>query len=91
MQGKHYIKDRGTEAGTFLKIETPRLLRMGTLVEMGSFLMEVTQISTQSKSIKLKITHMISSGNCEVTITLSENCSFYSFGRRKTNNFSFED
>lgn len=60
MNGKHYIKDKGTEAGTFLKIETPRLLRMNTLVEMGSFLVEVTGISKHSRAIKLNITHMVS-------------------------------
>ena len=32
MQGKHYLQDKGTEAGTFLKIETPRVMKVGTLV-----------------------------------------------------------
>ena len=64
------MQDKGTEAGTFLKIETPRVLRMGTLIEMGSFLVEVTQINKHCRSIKLTITHMISSGKGEANITL---------------------
>ena len=34
---------------------------------------------------------MITKGKCEILITLKDNCSFYSFGRRKTNNFYAED
>jgi pSer/pThr/pTyr-binding forkhead associated (FHA) protein len=30
--GKHYLRDHGTEAGTFIKIEEPRVLGEGTLV-----------------------------------------------------------
>ncbi len=37
--GRYYLLDKGTEAGTFIKICQPRVLNVGTLIEMGSFLM----------------------------------------------------
>jgi F0F1-type ATP synthase alpha subunit len=58
--GKHYLQDKGTEAGTFIKISHPRPLRVGTLIEMGSFLMEVLSIERSSSCLCLRITHMIS-------------------------------
>jgi hypothetical protein len=64
MNGKHYLYDKGTESGTFIKIIQPRLLKVGTLVEIGSFVMEVKEVSRHSKIIMLKITHMISLGSC---------------------------
>jgi hypothetical protein len=91
MNNQHYIRDNGSEAGTFLKIIQPRILERKTMIEMGSFLMEVTDMNKASRTISISILHMISKGNCELTITLQDGCSFYSFGRRKTNNFSFDD
>jgi len=58
---------------------------------MGSFLMEVTSINKAAKTISLGILHMNCKESCELTIVLQDGCSFYSFGRRKTNNFSFDD
>lgn len=91
MKGRHYLIDKGTETGTFIKIFQPRALKVGSLVEMGSFIMEVKEICPQIKAILLKITHMVSLGSCDVTISLVDGCSFYSFGRRKTNNFYADD
>jgi len=34
---------------------------------------------------------MISRGNCDLFISLMDGCSAYSFGRRKTNDFAFDD
>lgn len=58
---------------------------------MGSFVLEVKEVNRLSKIIFLKITHMISLESCEVTISLVDGCNFYSFGRRKTNNFWADD
>ena len=44
MSGRYYLFDKGTEHGTFIKICQPRVLKVGTLIEMGSFLMEVKSI-----------------------------------------------
>lgn len=66
-------------------------MRVGSLVEIGSFVMEVIEINRQLKAIQLRITHMLSLGSCEITISLVDGCSFYSFGRRKTNNFYADD
>jgi hypothetical protein len=74
-----------------LKISQPRILHLKTLIEMGSFLMEVKQVCKELKLINLSILHMISRQTCELTIGLQEGCSFFSFGRRKTNNFAFDD
>jgi hypothetical protein len=41
MNGKHFLYDKGTEAGTFIKIIHPRILKVGNLIEMGSFLIDV--------------------------------------------------
>ena len=35
--------------------------------------------------------HMLKNEVCETNIQLGDGCSFYSFGRRKTNNFSADD
>lgn len=43
------------------------------------------------KSILLEVNHMVSSSKCEIVITLNDGCSFYSFGRRKSNNFFSDD
>lgn len=32
MNGKHFLYDKGTEAGTFIKIIHPRVLKVGTLL-----------------------------------------------------------
>jgi pSer/pThr/pTyr-binding forkhead associated (FHA) protein len=34
---------------------------------------------------------MSSKGTCELTIALQDGCSSFSFGRRKTNDFAFDD
>lgn len=34
---------------------------------------------------------MVSDGKCEVVIVFQDGCSSYNFGRRKTNDFSFND
>lgn len=60
-------------------------------MEMGSFIMEVKEASKTTNTILLQITHMISLGTCDVTISLMDGCSFYSFGRRKSNNFYADD
>lgn len=39
VNNKYYLRDNGTEAGTFIKIESPKVLNQGALVEMGSFLL----------------------------------------------------
>jgi len=47
MSGKHFLYDKGTEAGTFIKILHPRVLKIGALLEMGSFLIEVLTIQKE--------------------------------------------
>jgi hypothetical protein len=44
MNGNHFLYDKGSEAGTFIKIIDPRILKVGTLLEMGSFMIEVVKI-----------------------------------------------
>lgn len=91
LERQYFLLDKGTQAGTFIKLTFPRILRMGTLIEMGSFLIEVKSISKQQKSICLEIAHMLSDGKCDLNIELVDSCHFYSFGRRKTNNFYADD
>jgi pSer/pThr/pTyr-binding forkhead associated (FHA) protein len=88
---KYFLRDNGTEAGTFIKIIHPKILSEHTLVEMGSFLIEAIKVDKESKMLTLGITHMVSKGTCELIIGLQDGCSFYSFGRRKSNNFCFDD
>lgn len=89
--GRYYLRDCGTEAGTFIKITHPQVLHTSTLVEMGSFLIETMHVDRENRVLSLEVTHMVSRGRCELTIALQDGCSFYSFGRRKSNNFSFDD
>ena len=59
---------------------------------MGSFIIQVISTNKQRGAILLKVKHMFnheSSG--EIEIQFGENLTFYSFGRRKNNNFSFDD
>ena len=58
-KGRYFIRDKGTESGTFIKVTAPRLLKLGTLLEMGSFLIEVVNISYQTNTIVLSILHMM--------------------------------
>lgn len=88
---KYYLRDMGTEAGTFIKIESPRVLGEGTLVEMGSFLLEVRGVDTQARLLAIHVTHMASKGSCDLTVALQDGCSSFSFGRRKNNDFAFDD
>jgi pSer/pThr/pTyr-binding forkhead associated (FHA) protein len=88
---KYYLRDMGTEAGTFIKIEGPRVLGEGTLVEMGSFLLEVRGVDPQARLLAIGVTHMASKGSCELTVALQDGCSSFSFGRRKNNDFAFDD
>jgi hypothetical protein len=88
---KYYLRDMGTEAGTFIKIEGPRVLGEGTLVEMGSFLLEVRGVDVQARLLAIAVTHMASKGNCDLTVALQDGCSSFSFGRRKNNDFAFDD
>ena len=86
------IRDKGTESGTFIKVTAPRVLRLGTLLEMGSFLIEVASISYQTSTITLSILHMMEGENKhEAIISLTDNCNFFSFGRRKNNSFWADD
>ena len=38
-RGQHFLSDKGTESGTFIKILQARMLGVGSLIELGSFLM----------------------------------------------------
>ena len=59
---------------------------------MGSFLIQVSSMDKQRKIICLQIFHMSNNeSRCDVVVELTGNCNYYSFGRRKSNNFYSDD
>ena len=53
VKGRYYLRDCGTEAGTFINITHPQVLQDGTLVEMGSFLVEAMHVDRANRVLCL--------------------------------------
>ena len=58
MSDQFFIRDKGSQHGTFLKIVQPQPLLVGSLIELGSVLMEVERVNRDFNTIDFKLRHM---------------------------------
>lgn len=88
--GRYYLQDLGTESGTFVKISLRQALKVGTLIEMGSFMFKVKAMDKAFQAIQLSCYHIVNKTLNDLTIIFKNN-EPYTFGRRASNHFSSED
>ena len=91
MNDQFFIRDKGSEHGTFIKIVQPRTLEVGALIELGSVLMQVVRVDKPSCTIEFRLRHMGTKMEGSLEVHFDSECSFYSIGRRKTNTLVLED
>lgn len=88
-----YLKDIGSTAGTFVKIQEQLTLQPGLIIEMGSNQFMIKEVNAASKKTGELVMLVIEGPNVrqEIKLQFSEKQNHYNIGRKQTNEISYPD
>ena len=92
-KGRFFVKDLGSKSGTFIKVFNKEELKVGMIIEMGSFQFTITAVNQFSSSISLTAQNLNDSetSTSQFDISLADKKKTFSFGRKDSNDFHFDD